>query len=196
MSKNKTSTKTKQTLIRLEDLIAKGFSKNSCASELGISVRTLDRHLEAENRGWKEFRSWVLEELESASKSVINDKNQKKIDKIDVEFDNETFNEDDSQENVENILSGFNEINENLYTTMLLRAAQDSPTDIRIITEVRNYLDKTEKMRVEKADLQLNERDMGDLIIEAERIIPELRVLIRNENKEKERDTKKKDNNE
>lgn len=150
--------RTKSTLVNLEPLIQEGLSKVNCAKRLGVCPATIDNHLEAEGTKWGDFKTNVLNGFTDEMELVNPD----------VEIDNDF-----------KPVHEFTEISEDLYKSMLLNAAHQNPTDIRIITELRNYLDKTEKMKIEKGDLILSESDMEKLVFETEEIIPEIRGLLR-----------------
>lgn len=124
-----------------------------------------------------EFGQSSLPKLVSGSSKkkskVINSKNAQTL-KTSQNQNNHDSNSQSGTENSQSRMDKYDQITEAMYQDMLLACAKKNPGDLRVLAEVRNYLDKTERFTSEKGGFLKTPAEAKDIEVKARAILREI----------------------
>jgi len=149
--------------------------------ELSMSKQSVSKKLKKLGYKWTEMK---LEFGQSPSSKLVNESAKKKSNfkssknaqtlKTEQNGNNHDSNSQSGAKNNQPTLEKYNQINEAMYQEMLLACAKANPSDLRVLAEVRNYLDKTERFTSEKGGFLKTPEEARDIEVKARAILKQI----------------------
>lgn len=167
-------------LATIRDGAQRGLTQGQVGEVLGISKQAVSVWLKGRKIKWADLQVPLRQIPESLGvKGQANKKKGKvKSGRSGVMAPKDSSNPQGQSVDV-GILDRYDKISEELYGDMLLAAAKKDPANLRIITEVRNWLDATGRLTVEKGDLNVDIEVARDIELRARALLKDMEIKLK-----------------
>lgn len=166
-------------LAAIRDGAQRGLTQGQVGEILGISKQAVSVWLKGKKIKWKELQVPLNQfPLAVGVKSQSTQKKGKLKPKQAGIMGSNDNSKLESQAHEELSLDRHKEISEELYAEMLLAAAKKDPSNLRIIAEVRNYLDTTMKFKTEKGDLTVDVEAARAIEMKARALLKRMEIEV------------------